>query len=125
MVLAGRERHTITTYLRLTGATTVKHFSRFYVFLGGTLYQARWVPLAAPIVLEVDDLTKKKVGTHIQGVARYRNGAGSARQEYRTLRGLNFVWGIMRVPLAREIVACVVALLIHYANHCSQFCRWP
>ena len=67
----------------LTGATTVKHFSRFYVFLGGTLYQARrhlwvriiehaarWVPLAAPIVPEVDDSTKKKVGTHIQGVAR-------------------------------------------------------
>ena len=29
------ERHTITTYLWLTGATTLKHFSRFYVFLGG------------------------------------------------------------------------------------------
>src|SRR5437868_3041097 len=28
------DRHTITTYLWLTGATTVKHFSRFYVFLG-------------------------------------------------------------------------------------------
>jgi len=36
------DRHTITTYLWLTGATTVKHFSRFYVFLGGALYQARW-----------------------------------------------------------------------------------
>ena len=41
-VLAGRERHTITTYLWLTGATRVKHFSRFYVFLGGPLYNARW-----------------------------------------------------------------------------------
>jgi hypothetical protein len=111
-VLAGGERHTITTYLWLTGATTVKHFSRFYVFLGGALYQARWklwariiqyaarwVPQDVPIVLEVDDSTKKKAGTHIEGVAPYRNGAGSARQEYRTLRGLNFVWGIMRVPL--------------------------
>jgi len=110
--------------LWLTGATTVKHFSRFYVFLGGTLCQARWqlwariiehaarwVPLAAPIVLEVNDSTKKKVGTHIEGVARYRNGAGSARQEYRTLRGLNFVWGIIPVPLARDIVACVAAHL--------------
>jgi hypothetical protein len=106
------ERHTITTYLWLTGAVTVKHFSRFYVFLGGALYNARWqlwariirlaaqgVPAAAPIVLEVDDSTKKKAGTRIEGVDRYRNGAGSARQEYRTLRGLNFVWGIMRVPL--------------------------
>jgi len=32
-------------------------------------------------------------------VACYRNGAGTARQEYRTLWGLNFVWAIMRVPL--------------------------
>lgn len=108
------ERHTITTYLWLTGAVTVKHFSRFYVFLGGALYKARWqlwariiqraaqwVPAGDPIVLEVDDSTKKKAGRHIEGVAPYRNGAGSARQEYRTLRGLNFVWGIMRVPLPR------------------------
>jgi hypothetical protein len=110
--VAGGERQTITTYLWLTGASTVKHFSRFYVFLGGALYEARWqlwariirraaqwVPAADPIVIEVDDSTKKKAGTQIEGVAYYRNGAGSARQEYRTLRGLNFVWGIMRVPL--------------------------
>lgn len=108
------ERHTITTYLWLTGAVGVKHFSRFYVFLGRALYQARWqlwarvirlaaqwVPAADPIVLVVDDSTKKKAGLHIEGVGHYRNGAGSARQEYRTLRGLNFVWGIMRVPLPR------------------------
>jgi len=113
-------RHTITTYLWLTGATTVKHFSRFYVFLGRALYQARWqlwariirlaaqwVPTAAPIVLEVDDSPKKKAGTRIEGVARYRNGAGSARQEYRPLRGLNFVWGIMRVPLPLWPQQCV------------------
>jgi hypothetical protein len=107
------ECHTITTYLWLTGASRVKHFSRFYVFLGGALYTARWqlwariiriaaqwVPPGEPIVIEVDDSTKKKAGTQIEGVAHYRNGAGSARQEYRTLRGLNFVWGIMRVPLS-------------------------
>jgi hypothetical protein len=114
------ERHTITTYLWLTGAGTVKHFSRFYVFLGGALYTARWqlwariirlaaqwVPTAAPIVLEVDDSTKKKAGTRIEGVARYRNGAGAARQEYRTLRGLTFVWGILRVPLPLWPKQCV------------------
>src|SRR5207247_5621345 len=39
--------------------------------------------------------------THIEGLARYRNGAGSARQEYRTLRGVNFVLGIMHIPLQR------------------------
>src|SRR5688572_12183140 len=36
------DRHTITTYMWLTGATAVKHFSRFYVFLGGPLYHQRW-----------------------------------------------------------------------------------
>jgi hypothetical protein len=57
------------------------------------------VPEGAPIVLHVDDSTKKKAGRQIEGVGHYRNGAGSARQEYRTLRGLNFVWGQMRVPV--------------------------
>jgi hypothetical protein len=110
--VASGERQTITTYRWLTGATTVKHFSCFYRFLGGALYQSRWqlwariihraaqwVPEGAPIVLIVDDSTKKKAGRQIEGVGHYRNGAGSARQEYRTLRGLNFVWGQLRVPV--------------------------
>jgi hypothetical protein len=109
-----RDRHTITTYVWLTGATTVKHFSRFYVFLGCPLYDRRWqlwsavIRCAAPFVpadevirVAFDDTTKKKAGTHIEGLARYRNGAGSARQDYRTLRGLNFVLGVMRIPLKR------------------------
>jgi DDE superfamily endonuclease len=111
--VASGERQTITTYLWLTGATTVKHFSRFYPFLGGALYQARWqlwariircaarwVPAEATIILVVDDSTKKKAGRQIEGVDHDRNGAGSARQESRTLRGLNFVWGLMRVPVS-------------------------
>jgi hypothetical protein len=110
--VASGERQTITTYLWLTGATSVKHFSCFYRFLGGALYQARWsmwariirgavqwVPAEAVIVLIVDDSTKKKAGRQIEGMGYYRNGAGSARQEYRTLRGLNFVWGQMRLPV--------------------------
>src|SRR5215210_6852536 len=110
--VASGERQTITTYLWLTGATSVKHFSCFYRFLGGALYEARWqvwariircaaqwVLAEAVIVLLVDDSTKKKAGRQIEGVGHYRNGAGSARQEYRTLRGLNFVWGQMRVPV--------------------------
>src|SRR6266581_1540480 len=108
------DRHTITTYLWLTGATTVKHFSRFYVFLGCPLYQHRWhlwgavirlaaqfVPEGAVIRVSFDDTTKKKAGHHIEGLARYRNGAGSVRQEYRTLRGVNFVLGMMHIPLTR------------------------
>ena len=83
------------------------------MFLGGALYTPRWQlwarlirgaaqgsPSGEPVGIEGDDSTKKKAGLHIEGVAPYRNGAGSARQEYRTLRGLNFVWGIMRVPLS-------------------------
>jgi DDE superfamily endonuclease len=110
--VASGERQTITTYLWLTGATMMKHFSCFYTFLGGALYRARWqlwariircaaqwVPAEDPIVLIIDDSTKKKAGRQIEGVGHYRNGAGSARQEYRTLRGLNFVWGLMRVPM--------------------------
>ena len=37
----------------------------------------------------LDDTTKKKTGRPIEGLDRYRNGAGSARQEYRTLRGVH------------------------------------
>jgi hypothetical protein len=108
------DRHTITTYLWLTGAAAVKHFSQFYVFLGCPLYTKRWqlwgavIRLAASYVPEnevirivFDDTTKKKGGTQIKGLGRYRNGAGSARQEYRTLRGLNFVLAIIRIPLRR------------------------
>ena len=59
------------------------------------------------IVVALDDSTKKKAGRHIEGVGHYRNSAGSARQEYRTLRGFNFVLGIMRVPLPRWPGHCV------------------
>src|SRR5262245_66065257 len=110
--VAGSERQTITTYLWLSGATQVKHFSCYYTFLGSALYEARWqlwarvircaarwVPEDRPIEVIVDDSTKKKAGRQIEGVGHYRNGAGSARQEYRTLRGLDCVWGQMRVPV--------------------------
>jgi hypothetical protein len=72
------DRHTITTYMWLTGATTVKHFSQFYVFLGCPLYHRRWqlwgavirraaqcVPEGRVIQVAFDDTTKKKAGHHI------------------------------------------------------------
>jgi hypothetical protein len=105
-------RHTMTTSVWWTGAAMVTHCSRFYVFLGGPFDQARgreWagiirhaaqlVPADTPMVVELDDTTKKKARIHIEGADRYRHGAGSARQEYRTLWGLNVVLGVMRVPL--------------------------
>jgi hypothetical protein len=107
-------RQTITTYLWGSGAAQVKHFSRYYAFLGGALYQRRYqlwarvircgaslVPTDAVIAVRLDDATMKKTGRHIQGAAHYRNGAGTARQEYRTLWGINLVWAIMRIPLQR------------------------
>jgi hypothetical protein len=107
-------RQTITTYLWGSGAAQVKHFSRYYAFLGGALSQRRYqlwarvircgaslVPADAVIEVRLDDATMKKTGRHIQGAAYYRNGAGTARQEYRTLWGINLVWAIMRLPLQR------------------------
>src|SRR5712692_5843623 len=107
-------RQTITTYLWGSGAAQVKHFSRYYVFVGGALFHRRYhlwarvirsgaslVPADAVIAVRLDDTTMKKTGRHIQGAAHYRNGAGTARQEYRTLWGINLVWAIMRIPLQR------------------------
>jgi hypothetical protein len=107
-------RQTITAYLWVSGATSVKHFSRYYAFLGGSLYTARYTlwarvirggaalaPPAAVISLSIDDTTMKKSGPHIAGGDYYRNGAGTARQEYRSLWGINLVWAIMHVPLQR------------------------
>ena len=107
-------RQTITTYLWGSGAAQVKNFSRYYAFLGGALSHRRyqlWArvihfgaslgPADAVIEVRLDDATMKKTGRHIQGAAHYRNGAGTARQEYRTLWGINLVWAIMRIPLQR------------------------
>ena len=107
-------RQTITAYLWGSGAAQVKHFSRYYAFLGRTLFHRRYalwarvirfgaslVPADAVIHVRLDDATMKKTGRHIQGAAHYRNGAGTARQEYRTLWGINLVWAIMRLPLRR------------------------
>jgi hypothetical protein len=107
-------RQTITNYLWGSGAAQVKHFSRYYAFLGGALYQRRYalwarvirfgaslVPEHTIIAICLDDAIMKKNGRHIQGADHYRNGAGTARQEYRTLWGINLVWAIMRIPLQR------------------------
>ena len=87
------DRHTLTTSVWLTGAATGKHFSRFSVFRGGPLSHRRWqlwgavIRLAVPCVpagevmrVLCDATTKKKAGTPIEGLARSRHGAGSARQ---------------------------------------------
>ncbi len=109
--LAGSQ-HTITTYLRLSGAVNYKHFSRFYAFFSSPFYKVAdqlWVELIRlsdaliaqdeVLYVQVDDGTRKKNGRCIEGAAYYRNGAGTARQEYRSLWGLNWVWATLSVPL--------------------------
>jgi hypothetical protein len=51
--------------------------------------------------VRLDDATMQKTGRHIQGADHDRNGAGTARQDYRTLWGINLVWAIMRLPFTR------------------------
>jgi hypothetical protein len=107
-----RDRHTITTDLWLTGATTATHFARCSVFLGCPLSDRRWqlwgavmrsaapcVPNGAVMRVICDETTKQKAGSQIAGIGRYRHGAGSARQAYRTRRGWHGVLGLMPMPL--------------------------
>lgn len=107
-------QHTITTYLRLSGAVKFKHFSRFYAFFSSPFYKvtdqlwkklirmsACFLEASGPVRIQVDDGTRKKNGRKVEGAGYYRNGAGSARQEYRTLWGLNWVWVSMSIPLKR------------------------
>ena len=108
------ERHTITTSVWLSGATTVTHCARFSRLLGCPLSTTRWllwgasirhgaqvVPADEVMRVVVDETTKNKAGRHSAGSDRYRNGAGSARQASRTLHGFNVVLGLMRMPLKR------------------------
>lgn len=105
-------RHTVASYLWRAGAASFKHFTRFYVFLGGPCHDqldglferviaraARHVPEGELVRVRFDETTTKKTGRKIEGCSTYRNGAGTARQEYRTLFGLNFVLGEMRIRL--------------------------
>lgn len=105
-------RHTISTYLWLSGAVSHKHFSRYYAFLSGRFFNVveklwagvillavSFIPPSQFIHIKIDSTTKKKSGKKIHGRDYYRNGAGTARQEYRTLLGLHFVYAILKIPL--------------------------
>ena len=59
---------------------------------------APWVPAGEVIRVSFDETTKKKAGLHIAGLARYRNGAGAARQAYRPWRGVHC--GLGRRPIS-------------------------
>lgn len=108
-------RHTVANYLWRSGACLVRHFTRFYAFLGGPFFcemDALWravirlaagqVADGAPIRVRVDETVCKKTGPRVEPADTYRNGAGTARQEYRTLYGICFVLGEMLMPLPGE-----------------------
>ena len=62
---------------------------------------APWVPAGEVIRVSFDETTKKKAGLHIAGLARYRNGAGAARQAYRPWRGVHCGLGRRPIPRTR------------------------
>ncbi len=105
-----QESHTLAHYIWLSGGSQFRHFSRYYVFLTESFWPKRaafwlriyaWIDRVLPTEMRVevllDDTRRKKSGKKIQGCAHYSNRAGSARQEYRVLWGLNFVYICLRV----------------------------
>jgi hypothetical protein len=111
-VMSGKQ-HRLASYLWHGGATGFKHFSCFYSFLERSIYPrldafwcrvivmaGKWIPEGDVVVVQFDDTSRKKSGREIEGTSYYRNGAAAARQERRSVFGLNFVLGVMRVPLA-------------------------
>jgi hypothetical protein len=106
------KQHRVAAYLWHSGAAKFKHFSCFYSFLERCIYPrlesfwrgliikaARLVAEGETVEVQFDDSTAKKSGREIEGTSYYRNGSAAARQERKSLFGLNFVLGIMRVPL--------------------------
>jgi hypothetical protein len=76
---------------------------------------ASLVPAGTLMRVCFDDTTKKKAGTHSEGIARYCHGASSARQAYRTLRGVNFVSGVRHVPRTRWPATASVCRLVSHS----------
>ncbi len=122
-------RHTVANYLWRSGACLLRHYTRFYAFLGGPFLAemdglwravirqaARRVPEDEPIRLRVDETVCKKSGEEIEPADTYRNGAGTARQEYRTLWGICFVLGEMRMRLPgwpKDFVSVPIGLEVY------------
>lgn len=134
-------RQTVASYLWRAGASAFKHFTRFYVFLGAPCYEnldglfervieaaARYVPDEEPIRARFDATTCKKTGKKIEGCSTYRNGAGTARQEYRTLYGVNFVIGEMRIRLPHwpeHLVSVPIGLALYLKKEDARALEQP
>ena len=122
-------RHTVANYLWRSGACLLRHYTRFYAFLGGPFFcemdglwravirqAASQVPSGEPIRVRVDETVCKKSGEEIEPAGTYRNGAGTARQEYRRLWGICFVLGEMRAELpgwSEEPISVLIGLKVY------------
>lgn len=126
-------RHTISDYLWLSAATSAKHFSRYYAFVGGRFFNVmdklwssliitvdRFIGEAESIDIKVDSTTRKKSGVKIHGRDGYRNGAGTARQEYRTLLGLHFVIAIIRISFSNHQLNVPIGIELYLKPHWAE-----
>jgi hypothetical protein len=110
-VMTGKQ-HRLAAYVWHAGASEFKHFSCFYSFLERCIYPrldafwcqviiaaGKWIPAGEVVVVQFDDTTRKKSGREIEGTSYYRNSSAAAKQERKSLFGLNFVLGILCLPL--------------------------
>jgi len=127
-------RHTVANYLSRSGACLACHYARFYAFLGGP-FSGRWAVsgerrsdrqlgrFQRPIRVWVDETVCKKSGEKIEPADTYRNGAGTARQEWRTLYGVCFVLGKMLVRLpgwSEKPVSVPISLEVHLKEKAEE-----
>lgn len=131
-------RHTISTYLWLSGAVSLKHFSRYYAFLSGRFFNVMdklWsslivaidclIPEGSIIHIKIDSTTRKKSGAEIHGRDAYRNGAGTARQEYRTLLGLHFVVAIISITFGKHHLNIPIGIQLYLKERWANTLELP
>ena len=131
-------RHTISTYLWLSGAVSVKHFSRYYAFLSGRFFNImdklwssliialdHFIAQGSIIQIKVDSTTRKKSGPEIHGRDAYRNGAGTARQEYRTLLGLHFVVAIISITFGKHHLSIPIGIELYLKERWANELELP
>lgn len=131
-------RHMISDYLWLSGAVSLKHFSRYYAFLSGRFFNVMdklWsslvaaldglIPAGEIVHIKVDSTTRKKSGAKIHGRDAYRNGAGTARQEYRTLLGLHFVVAIISITVGKHRLNIPIGIELYLKKHWTEELELP
>ena len=104
--------HQVSSYIWQSGGSSQKHFSSYYSWLERSMYPKldklwealirkaiSYVPENTPLVIKIDDSSRKKRGKKIEGASSYRNGAPVARQEQRSIYGINIVIATLDIPI--------------------------